>query len=593
MNKKSLMLVALLLASMVAFMQIKPVKVSPGTSVYLSPSSITTDPVSTFTVELKVSDVSTLRAWDVLIRWDPRVLRFISATEGSFLNGGGAYDTQFLTTTIVGVRLAAAASLMDNPPIGPYGVNGSGTLMTMTFQCYDSGDPFDITIESSVLMGWPPYLLGDVNFNGIVNVGDVGLLGAQWYWTSQTPGFDRFRDLNRNGIINVGDVGLLGTNWFKSGGKPISHTTANAHVQNTFPVVRFSRKVLTDVTGQRATSVDPGPGDSVLFNATESYAQGGASIVSYTWDFGDGNITTVATPTIIHVFAGYSDYDGYTVNLTVTDSASRSWSKSVQVRIWRDLIAVDIWPCWDDYLGLVSVMPDDDLNPGAILFPTGAYRNAGTLKQSFVARVYMNNTATGDEVTVITRTRNNEAPGAKSTLWYIPHWTYTGIEINDPNMTQTISFDNMLAFVDYDEDGAYTVGGYERPIWDADNSSTVSVGDIDCTAGASITAEDPDLGLPLVVDTALGWVDSNTNGAFDIGERVYYDNDASGTVTGGDYYVWLEEYYYGVVYDVLIIEVPAGDYQFVISVTPTNPAIDLDPTNNVFVFSPIVHVIVP
>jgi hypothetical protein len=58
------------------------------------------------------------------------------------------------------------------------------------------------------------------------------------------------------------------------------------------------------------------PGDITTFDASASYAPSG-SIVSYTWDFGDGTVVTSASPTITHSYL----FDGtYTVQLTVTDS---------------------------------------------------------------------------------------------------------------------------------------------------------------------------------------------------------------------------------------------------------------------------------
>lgn len=69
--------------------------------------------------------------------------------------------------------------------------------------------------------------------------------------------------------------------------------------------------------------------ESVTFNASASYDQDGG-IVSYKWDFGDGNITFVSFPTITHVYT----FDGtFTVNLTVTDNDGLTDSdvKSIKV----------------------------------------------------------------------------------------------------------------------------------------------------------------------------------------------------------------------------------------------------------------------
>ena len=60
----------------------------------------------------------------------------------------------------------------------------------------------------------------------------------------------------------------------------------------------------------------PMPGDIITFDASGSYAPSG-TIMSYTWDFGDGTVATVASPTITHSYI----IDGtYTVQLTVVDN---------------------------------------------------------------------------------------------------------------------------------------------------------------------------------------------------------------------------------------------------------------------------------
>jgi len=588
MNKKSLVIVAMLLSSMIAFVPIRQGNAAETPMLYLNPPNVTVDPVTTFTVDLTIANITGLRAWDVLIRFNPGIIRILSVTEGPFLSGAG--NSEFLWTLFLGYELSATATLTDNPPAGPYGVNGTGILMSIEFQCYDAGDPFSITIESSALIGWPAYLPGDINFDAVVLGGDLGILGANWGKTSAMFGFNRWADLNRDGVVLGGDLGILGASWGKTGGKLIVHNKAGTNVKNTFPVVKFSRLVLTDVSGQRATNQNPAPGDTVQFNATDSYAQAPATIASYTWNWGDGTPNNVTAAKLInHTFAAYSDYDGYTVTLTVTDNVAKAWSKSTQIRIWRDLVAIDIWPCYDDYSGTYSVLPGDNMPVGKIVFPMGAYANFGTLKQNVTITPFLMNTATKANTTIYAEFKKNKAPDLKSNLWGIPYSTWTGIEINDPNMTATLATNAKLMFVDYYATGTYDVGMYDRPIWDTDSSGNVTVGDIDVTAGAVIADDDADINATLTFDGNVKWVDNNANGAFNIGERAYYDSDASGTVNAGDFYIWLESFYYGVVYDVLIVAVPTGSYQFVITVASTQTEMDL--TNNEFVYSPIFNVL--
>jgi len=60
----------------------------------------------------------------------------------------------------------------------------------------------------------------------------------------------------------------------------------------------------------------PTPQEPILFNASSSYAPNGW-IVQYTWDFGDGYVSTVTDPLITHSYPVDGDY---TVQLTVTDN---------------------------------------------------------------------------------------------------------------------------------------------------------------------------------------------------------------------------------------------------------------------------------
>lgn len=74
---------------------------------------------------------------------------------------------------------------------------------------------------------------------------------------------------------------------------------------------------------------DPRVCDSVTFNASESYDPDGF-IYSYTWDFGDGNITTIYISTVVHNFYAQGDYD---VNLTVTDNYLKSNSTVEKIHV--------------------------------------------------------------------------------------------------------------------------------------------------------------------------------------------------------------------------------------------------------------------
>jgi len=67
----------------------------------------------------------------------------------------------------------------------------------------------------------------------------------------------------------------------------------------------------------------------VTFDASASTPNGG-TIISYEWNFGDGNITTTNNPTIIHT---YNTIGNYTVTLKVTDSEGLWDTETKTIRI--------------------------------------------------------------------------------------------------------------------------------------------------------------------------------------------------------------------------------------------------------------------
>jgi chitodextrinase len=64
---------------------------------------------------------------------------------------------------------------------------------------------------------------------------------------------------------------------------------------------------------------DPLPGTTVQFNALSSRAAPGRTIVSYSWDFGDGTTATGVSTSRLYPFIG-----NYTVTLVVTDDVGRT-----------------------------------------------------------------------------------------------------------------------------------------------------------------------------------------------------------------------------------------------------------------------------
>jgi PKD repeat protein len=104
-------------------------------------------------------------------------------------------------------------------------------------------------------------------------------------------------------------------------------------VSNQVEVVAYPRAIFT------WSPFYPKVSQPTMFNASDSTAGSGV-IVSYRWDFGDGNVTTVSYATIIHV---YNTYGSYTVSLTVTNSKGLSSSTSQRVDVYGEPVANFTW----------------------------------------------------------------------------------------------------------------------------------------------------------------------------------------------------------------------------------------------------------
>ena len=90
------------------------------------------------------------------------------------------------------------------------------------------------------------------------------------------------------------------------------------------------------------TPAAPEINQTVTFDASGSIPDGG-TIVSYRWDFGDDNVTTVSDPIVTHA---YTSAETYTVTLTVTDSEelNSTATESLTVGKLTSTVSIDIDP---------------------------------------------------------------------------------------------------------------------------------------------------------------------------------------------------------------------------------------------------------
>ena len=116
---------------------------STVTVVSVAPQLISANLGQIFSIDVTVSDVVDLYAWEIELSWDPSLLGTISVTEGSFLKSGG--DTFF----IYNVNDTQGHILIDCTLIGQIvGVSGGGVLATVTFLALGAGEtPLDLYDE--------------------------------------------------------------------------------------------------------------------------------------------------------------------------------------------------------------------------------------------------------------------------------------------------------------------------------------------------------------------------------------------------------------------------------------------------------------
>lgn len=256
---------------------------SPETIVYVYPEESTVKLCETFTIDVNVADVSGLQGFDFCLSYDTTILDGLEVEEGPFMAGFGltfvAYkeiDDEYKTECGKKFgRIWFAVAL-----IGDAFADGSGTLATITFNATAPG-------ESALdLHSIYPYKPNEVKLC--------------------TCGPEPIPNTAVDGYVVV------------------SSDSCDPPDPPEPPCSCFTRTPLESCIDQKVT-----------FNASSSYDPDGY-IVSYTWDFGDGNTTTLIDPVITHNYAAVGTYN---VTLTVTDNdgLNHSAKNNLTIRILGDL----------------------------------------------------------------------------------------------------------------------------------------------------------------------------------------------------------------------------------------------------------------
>ncbi|MFQ5999426.1 MAG: PKD domain-containing protein [Candidatus Bathyarchaeia archaeon] len=150
---------------------------------------------------------------------------------------------------------------------------------------------------------------------------------------------------------------------------------------------------------------------TVTFNASASYDPDGSSIVSYTWDFGDGSSpVTEADPITTH---NYTAEGTYNVTLTVTDDDALTDTMWKLVTVYTFVYVHDV--------AIISVTASAEVYVGDIVNITVVVKNEGTAVETFSVTVYYNG------MSVETKTVKDLLAGSEATLTF--NWNTTGVTV--------------------------------------------------------------------------------------------------------------------------------------------------------------------
>ena len=132
----------------------------------IDPTTQTASTGSVVTVDVAISNVSDLYAYQFDLGFNPSVLQAVSSSEGPFLAGGGS--TFFIPGTsdnLAGTVLATADTLLS----ATNGVNGSGELAVFTFDAVGAGIS-TLSIQNETLLNSSLDLISDLTKTGAVTV---------------------------------------------------------------------------------------------------------------------------------------------------------------------------------------------------------------------------------------------------------------------------------------------------------------------------------------------------------------------------------------------------------------------------------------
>jgi len=175
--RKDLFTILILTSVFMAAFVISPGVASPTPKVYIDPVTSTADVGGTFSINIKIADVSDLFTWGTRLRWNSTLLNATSATEGPFLKGrpqGTAFIKKINNT---GGYIDLSVTIL-----GDYsGIDGSGVLATIGFKAKAVGETvlefFNLRLINHFLFYITPFDQVNGYFINSPNAHDIAIIG--------------------------------------------------------------------------------------------------------------------------------------------------------------------------------------------------------------------------------------------------------------------------------------------------------------------------------------------------------------------------------------------------------------------------------
>lgn len=198
------------------------------TTVSVSPTNTTiySEIGKTFTVNITITNANDLYVWQAGMNFNTTLLETLNFEEGPFLKQKGT--TLWTPGTIdntAGIIHYHASALAGNIT----GINGNGTLATITFKTKNYGNSTlqltDVILLNSNLIDTDKTLihgtvkikiLGDVNGDEKVDVSDLFDFGTAYGSDSSMPNWNPDCDFNSDGKIDTSDLSDLSKNYGKT-----------------------------------------------------------------------------------------------------------------------------------------------------------------------------------------------------------------------------------------------------------------------------------------------------------------------------------------------------------------------------------------